>query len=220
MTLTVVSINAKVMVMSQDKYQRIGQLKAGFYSCSTLELARHLLGKRLVRRLNRVRLSGRIVEVEAYIGEEDLACHARFGRTARNAVMYGPPGYTYVYFTYGMHWMLNVVAEREDFPAAILIRALEPREGIEVMQRNRGLEKIQDLCRGPARLTQALGIDRALNGASLCASHSELWIEDAPPVDEADIAAGPRIGLNNTPEPWLSKPWRFYIADSPFVSHR
>jgi DNA-3-methyladenine glycosylase len=206
--------------MSPTKPKRIVRLKAGFYSYSTLELARRLLGKRLVRRLDGVRLSGRIVEVEAYIREDDLACHARFGRTARNAVMYGPPGHAYVYFTYGMHWMLNVVAEREGFPAAVLIRALEPLEGIETMQRNRGLEKIQDLCRGPARLTQALGIDRALNGANLCASDSGLWIEDALPVDEASIATGPRIGLNNTPEPWLSTPWRFYVAGSPFVSRR
>lgn len=206
--------------MPQGKHKRIVRLKAGFYLCSTLELARRLLGKQLVRRLDGARLSGRIVEVEAYIGEDDLACHARFGRTARNAVMYGPPGRAYVYFTYGMHWMLNVVAEREGSPAAVLIRAIEPLEGIEMMQRNRGLEKIQDLCRGPARLTQALGIDRALNSANLCASNSELWIEDAPLVAEADIAASPRIGLNNTPEPWLSKPWRFYIAGSPFVSRR
>lgn len=180
-------------------------------------MAQALLGQRLVRLLNGVRLGGRIVEVEAYIGQADLACHARVGRTARNAVMFGPPGHAYVYFTYGMHWMLNVVTEREGFPAAVLIRALEPVEGIEIMQRNRRMSEMRDLCRGPARLTQALGIDRVFNGADLCAPNGELWIEAAPPVNGSSVIAGPRVGLGQTPEPWLSKPWRFYVA-SPFVS--
>ncbi len=202
----------------QSNSKRIVRLARGFYSCGALELARRLLGKRLVRVLRGARLAGRIVEVEAYIGQEDLACHARVGRTARNAAMYGPPGHAYVYFTYGMHWMFNVVAEREGLPAAVLVRALEPLEGIELMQRHRRRQDLGDLCRGPARLTQALGINRAQNDADLCAPESQVWIEAAPPVDATQIAAGPRIGLGNTPEPWLSKPWRFYITNSPFVS--
>lgn len=206
--------------MNRNKRKRIAPMGAEFYSLGTLDVARALLGKRLVRVLGGARLAGRIVEVEAYIGQDDLACHARAGRTARNAVMYGPPGRAYVYFTYGMHWMLNVVTEREGWPAAVLIRALEPLEGAEVMRRNRGRPDAQDLCLGPARLTQALGVDRALNGADLGAPEGVLWIEDAPPVDRGHVVAAPRIGLGKTPEPWLSKPWRFYIAGNPFVSRR
>jgi len=196
------------------------RLTREFFSQDTLTVARLLLGKRLVRRLNGQRLVGRIVEVEAYIGEEDEGCHASIGRTARNAVMYGPPGHAYVYFTYGMHWMLNVVTEAEGFPAAVLIRALEPVEGLRIMARNRKGCMVFNLCSGPAKLTQALGITRGFNGADLCARRgSELWLEDAPPIPERSIAVGPRIGLNSVSEPWKSMPWRFYIANSPFVSH-
>ena len=204
--------------MSGEKHKRPTRLGKGFYSYSTLSLARQLVGKRLVRALGGARLAGRIVEVEAYIGQEDLACHARCGRTTRNAVMFGPPGRAYVYFTYGMHWLLNVVTEHEGLPAAVLIRALEPLEGIEIMQRNRQRPELRELCRGPARLTQALGIKGEMNGANLCARDGALWIEDTPLMDESDIACGPRIGLGKTPEPWLSKPWRFYAAGNPFVS--
>ncbi len=119
---------------------------------------------RLVRLLEGVRLSGIIIETEAYIGEDDLGCHAKAGRTRRNAVMYGPPGYAYVYFTYGMHWMLNAVTEPDGFPAAVLIRAIQPVEGLEVISaRRQGRDTL-----GPAKLTQALGIDGLLNGADLC----------------------------------------------------
>jgi len=204
--------------MSREKRKRIARLGKGFYSYDTLSLAHQLLGKRLVRTLDGARIAGRIVEVEAYIGQEDMACHARSGHTMRNAVMFGPPGYAYVYFTYGMHWMLNVVTEREGFPAAVLIRALEPLEGIEAMQLNRKRQALHDLCRGPARLTQALGINGEMNGTDLCARDGTLWIEDAPLIDASNIAQSPRIGLGKTPEPWLSKPWRFYVADSRFVS--
>jgi DNA-3-methyladenine glycosylase len=196
-------------------------LSRDFFSQDTLTVARLLLGKRLVRRLDGHRLAGRIVEAEAYIGEEDKGCHASVGRTQRNEVMFGPPGHAYVYFTYGMHWMFNVVTEPEGFPAAVLIRALEPVEGIAIMARNRHGRDGVNLCSGPAKLTQALGITRALNGADLCARRgAELWIEDATPIPAAQIAAGPRIGLNNTPEPWKSIPWRFYVRDSLFVSKR
>jgi DNA-3-methyladenine glycosylase len=196
------------------------RLSRDFFSQDTRQVARLLLGKRLVRRLDGHRLAGRIVETEAYIGEEDKGCHASVGRTQRNEVMFGPPGHAYVYFTYGMHWMFNVVAEVEGFPAAVLVRALEPVDGMAAMERNRkGLTGFQ-LCSGPAKLTQALGITRALNGIDLCARGAELWIEDASPIPDADIAVGPRIGLNNTPEPWKSIPWRFYVRDSLFVSKR
>ena len=110
-----------------------------FFDRPTLAVARAMLGCRLVRRIGGRRVAGRIVEVEAYIGAADLACHGRFGPTARNAVMFGPAGVAYVYFTYGRHWMFNIVTERQGLPAAVLIRALEPLEGIDRMQRRRGL---------------------------------------------------------------------------------
>jgi DNA-3-methyladenine glycosylase len=179
-----------------------------FYSQPTLTVARGLLGARLVRILDGVRLVGIIIETEAYIGEEDLGCHAKAGRTKRTAIMYGPPGYAYVYFTYGNHWMLNTVTEQEGFPAAVLIRAIEPVEGIETMlQRRNGRNTY-----GPGKLTQALGIDGALNGVDLCTRDSGLWIETGEPVPDAAVVTGPRVGLYSVPEPWKSIPWRFRVS--------
>ena len=139
-------------------------LPASFFNRPTLEVSRNLLGIHLVRILDGERLSGRIVECEAYIGEEDLGCHASHGKTARTAVMYGASGCAYVYFTYGMHWMLNVVTERAGFPAAVLLRAILPVEGVETMSARR---KDRDIL-GPAKLTQAMGIDARQNGVDLC----------------------------------------------------
>ncbi len=176
-----------------------------FYARPTLTVARELLGARLVRLLDGVRLAGLITETEAYIGETDLGCHARAGRTKRTEVMYGPPGLAYVYFTYGMHWCLNAVTEAEGFPAAVLIRAIRPVEGVEVIAaRRRGRD-----ADGPAKLTQALGIDGALNGADLCSADNGLWIEAGDPVPDQAVTIGPRVGLYTVPEPWKSQPWRF-----------
>jgi DNA-3-methyladenine glycosylase len=194
------------------------RLTRAFFNQPTQRLARSLIGCRLVRRWNGQRLSGVIVEAEAYISEKDLACHARAGRTARTAVMYHQPGLAYVYFTYGIHWMLNIVSERIDFPAAVLIRAIEPIEGIAAMQRRRGSRPITDLCSGPAKLTQALRIDQVFNGVDLCNRRSDLWLEPDRSISTRSIARGSRIGLGATPEPWLSKPWRFWLKDNPFVS--
>jgi DNA-3-methyladenine glycosylase len=180
-------------------------------------VARELLGCRLVRQLNGDRLSGIIVEAEAYIGEQDQACHAKAGKTPRTQVMYGPAGFSYVYFTYGMHWMLNVVTETEGFPAAVLLRAIQPVEGIEVMQGLRGGKDVTELCSGPAKLTQAMGIARGQNSLDLC-QPSELWIESAVKLSRDVIASSPRIGLGETPEPWRSKPWRYLVKDNRFVS--
>jgi DNA-3-methyladenine glycosylase len=193
-------------------------LSRTFYARATRTVARELLGCKLVRQLNGVRLSGAIVEAEAYIGETDLACHAKAGRTVRTAVMYGLAGFSYVYFTYGMHWMLNVVTEEKDFPAAVLLRAIQPLEGIDEMQRLRGGKDLKLLGKGPACLTQAMGITRTENGLDLCASDSGLWIEQGKSIAKRHIAVSPRIGLGKTPEPWLSKPWRYSVAGSPFVS--
>jgi DNA-3-methyladenine glycosylase len=178
-----------------------------FYARPTLTVARALLGMRLVRNLDGQRLSSIIIEAEAYIGETDLGCHAKAGRTRRNAVMYGPPGHAYVYFTFGQHWMLNAVTEPEGFPAAVLLRAIQPQEGQETISlRRQGRD-----CLGPAKLTQALAIDGALNGVDLCDPHSGLWIEAGQPLPESAILTGPRIGLYTVPEPWKSIPWRFRV---------
>lgn len=189
------------------------RLARAFFGQDTLKVARELLGQRLVRTgPGGRRLSGRVVETEAYIGAEDLGCHARHGRTARNESMWGPPGHAYVYFTYGMHWMLNIVTEQIGFPAAVLIRAITPEEGLATMRRRR--HKVEDarLTDGPAKLCQALGIDRHLDGADLCRRPAELYFEHLPRVDQASVTCGPRVGLNSVPEPWKSIPWRFRIA--------
>jgi DNA-3-methyladenine glycosylase len=180
-----------------------------FYSRPTLTVARSLLGMRLVRLQDGIQLSGIITEAEAYIGQEDLACHAHSGKSLRNAVMFGPPGHAYVYFTYGMHWMLNAVTEPEDFPAAVLLRAIQPLEGVEIISaRRQGRDTL-----GPAKLTQALGIDGTLNGIDLCSPASGLWIGPGAPVPDSAVLTGPRVGLYTVPEPWKSKPWRFRVTN-------
>lgn len=182
-------------------------LSRKFYNRPTLTVARALLGARLVRILDGRRLAGIIVETEAYIGEEDLGCHAKSGQTRRNAVMYGAPGHAYVYFTYGMHWMLNAVTEREGFPAAVLLRAIQPVESLDVISaRRQGGNTF-----GPAKLTQALGIDGLQNGLDLCTQDAGLWIEAGEPVPELTVISGPRVGLFTVPEPWKSILWRFQV---------
>jgi DNA-3-methyladenine glycosylase len=194
------------------------RLPRHFFARPTLSVTRELLGCRLVRCFDGRRLAGIIVEAEAYIGVQDLACHCRYGRTPRTEVMFGKPSVAYVYFTYGMHWMFNIVTEHEGFAAAILIRALEPVEGIDAMQARRGLESLKALVSGPAKLTQALRIDRRDNGVDLCARASTLWIESGDQLSPKQIGRSPRIGVSYAPEPWRSKPWRFFVKDSPFVS--
>jgi DNA-3-methyladenine glycosylase len=178
-----------------------------FYNRPTLTVARELIGARLVRILDGVKLVGLITETEAYIGEEDLACHAKAGRTKRTFPMYGPPGHAYVYFTYGNHWMLNTVTEREDFPAAVLIRAIQPIEGVEIMSaRREGRDTF-----GPGKLTKAMGITKDENTVDLTVANGSLWIEAGISVHDKNVMIGPRVGLNTVPEPWLSKPWRFLV---------
>lgn len=181
-------------------------LSATFYSRPTLEVARDLLGRRLVRALGGQRLAGRIVEVEAYIGEQDLASHAARGRTGRNRVMYGAPGRAYVYFIYGMYHCLNVVTEAEGFPAAILIRAIAPDEGLAAMAARRGGQPRINLTSGPGKLCQALAIDRALDGHDLTAGHG-LWIEAGEAVGDEAVAATPRVNVGGD-ELARRVPWR------------
>jgi len=180
-------------------------LPRAFYDRPTLTVARELLGARLVHVQGDVRLAGLITETEAYVGESDLACHAKAGRTARTIVMYGPPGHAYVYFTYGNHWMLNAVTEREGFPAAVLIRAIQPVDGIELISTRRSGRDTN----GPGKLTQALGINKLQNGGDLTATTDGLWIEAGITIPKEAVTNGPRVGLNTVPEPWKSMPWRF-----------
>jgi DNA-3-methyladenine glycosylase len=187
---------------------------AEFYRQPVVEAARNLLGKCLVRQIDGTRVSGWICETEAYDGETDQACHARSGKTARNSVMYGQPGRAYVYFTYGMHWMLNCVCGDEGYPAAVLIRALIPREGLETMARRREGIVRKDWCSGPARLTRALSIGKESNGAALTAFSGGLFIEDSRTVPESQVVRTPRIGIQYAGEPWVSLPWRFIIQDA------
>jgi len=192
-------------------------LSRPFYARRTLTVARELLGCVLARRLEGGKtLRARIVEVEAYVGEEDKACHARAGRTPRTDVMYGPPGIAYVYLTYGMHYLLNAVTEPEGSPAAVLIRAAEPIEGIERMKRARGTDQERLLAAGPARLTQAFELDLRHNRADL--RGPVLWIEEGEPFADRDVAQSPRVGCQTAPPPWDHMPWRFYVGGSPFVT--
>ncbi|MBN1373506.1 MAG: DNA-3-methyladenine glycosylase [Anaerolineaceae bacterium] len=184
-------------------------LLQSFFARPTLEVARGLLGMRLVRSLNGARLSGWIVETEAYIGETDLACHARAGKTPRTAVMYGPPGRAYIYFTYGMHWLLNAVTEAEGFPAAVLLRAIQSVEGLEEMSARRAGVPPARWTDGPGKLCRALGLDGQQNGINLCDPSGELYIEAGPGVPDNEVLIGPRVGIQSTPEPWRSTPWRF-----------
>jgi len=194
----------------------MNRLKRDFYRRDTLTVARELLGQRLVRIVDGQRLSGLIVEVEAYIGEEDAACHAARGRTPRNEVMYGPPGHAYVYFIYGMHHCLNVVTEEEGFPAAVLIRAIEPLAGLEIMRHHRPGKPDGELTNGPAKLCQALAIDKSFNGVDLCTSEA-LFIEEGQRVTEEEIATSPRIGIKADARA-RSVPWRFFLQGNAFIS--
>jgi DNA-3-methyladenine glycosylase len=199
----------------------MNRLQRDFYARDTLTVARDLLGRRLVRVLDAERLSGIIVECEAYIGGDDTACHASRGRTPRNEVMFGPPGFSYVYFTYGIHWMLNVVTEKDGFPAAALLRAIQPVEGVETMRALRQAKgkprTDRDLTCGPARLTQALAIDKAFNGADLTAS-KRLWLEAGEPVSDGHIERGPRVGIGYAADKDRLAPWRLWVRDNPHVS--
>lgn len=204
--------NDRRRAVASRRPPHLSRLRRAFFARSTLDVARGLLGQRLVRIERGRRMSGRIVETEAYIGPEDLGCHAHVGRTARNEVMWGPPGHAYVYFTYGMHWCLNVVTEDDGQPAAVLLRGLLPLEGLPAMRRRRGEAPEERLADGPAKLCQALAIDRRLNGHDLCAAHPRLFIERGRMPGPVQVTVGPRVGLDTVPEPWKSKPWRFRLV--------
>jgi len=190
-------------------------LPRSFYTRATLAVVEELLGKVLVHRTPAGTTAGMIVEAEAYIGEDDPACHAAPGPTARNAPLYGPPGHAYVYLNYGVHYLVNAVTEAEGRPAAVLLRALHPVEGLPLMRKRRapggGHIADADLCRGPGHLTRALGITLAENELDLVSSR--LAIEDRGHAP-GPVAWGPRIGIRVGVE----KPWRCWIAGHPSVS--
>lgn len=194
------------------------RLPRSFYRGAPLDVARALLGKVVVHRGGGSPAAGMIVEVEAYGGEDDPACHAACGLTARNAPLYGPAGYSYVYFNYGMHHLLNAVTGPLGFPAAVLLRALAPLEGLDAMRRRRrprrrAAEPPADeaLCRGPGNLTRALGVTLQQNGLDLCGER--LRIEDRG-LPVGPVRWGPRIGITAG----TGRPWRGYVAGCPAVS--
>jgi DNA-3-methyladenine glycosylase len=184
-----------------------------------LEVARDLLGKKLVvPRRNGMRVAGINVETEAYRGPEDRASHAYGGRrTNRTETMYGIGGTAYVYFVYGMYNQFNVVTNVENTPHAVLVRALEPVEGLDIMRRRRKGRSEYELTSGPGRLCIAMGIDRGLDKADLLGER--VWIEEGVSISPRDIAHGPRIGIDYA-EKWATKPWRFWVKDNPFVSRK
>lgn len=190
-------------------------LKRSFYSENSVKVAKKLLGKLLVRELPEGKLIGKIVEVEAYRGSDDPASHAYRGKTQRNQVMFSKPGLAYIYLIYGVHYCLNVKAEKEGIPGAVLIRALEPIEGIEIMRKNRQIEKITELTNGPAKLTEAMKITGELNGWDLTLG-KRLFICEPSLKEDFEIIATSRIGIKVGTE----KPWRFYIKGNAYVSIR
>ena len=186
-----------------------------FYIRETLTVAEELLGKKLVRHTDNTRLVGKIVEVEAYRGSDDPGSHAYRGMTPRNRLMFGKGGFAYVYFTYGMHYCFNVVTERQNAPGAVLIRALEPLNGIETMRKNRGNKNLLNLTNGPAKLTEAMNITKKQNGLDLTRS-KELFICEPKVKEKFEVVSTKRIGIKGGAD----KPWRFYVKNNKFVSRK
>jgi DNA-3-methyladenine glycosylase len=176
-------------------------LPRSFFAQNAILVARGLLGARLVRQHDGQLLSGTIAETEAYTGLDDAASHASRGKTPRNLPMWESPGHAYVYFIYGMYWLLNVTCEPAGQPAAVLIRALQPLDGLPPNTH------------GPGRLTRAMGIDGCFNRLDLTTTEGGLWIEAGEHIPDEQVTSGARIGLGKAvPEPWRSRPWRFWIA--------
>jgi DNA-3-methyladenine glycosylase len=187
-----------------------------FYSRNTIDVAKDLLGKILVRIIDGKVISGAIVESEAYRSTDDPASHSHRGKTERNSVMFGEVGHAYVYFTYGNHYCLNIVAKEDTSPAgAVLIRAIEPMEGVSFMRRYRKTSDPYNLTSGPGKLTQALKVTKRQNGVDVT-KKEELYVVNGKHIDESEIVATSRIGIRVA----LDKPWRFLIADNAFVSKK
>jgi DNA-3-methyladenine glycosylase len=195
--------------------ERDPKLPRDFYAQPVLDVARQCIGKLLVCRTAEGEAAGRIVEAEAYRGPHDLAAHSARGLTKRTAAMFGPPGHAYIYLLYGVSWALNLVAASEGEPHAVLIRALEPIRGLELMAQRRGKPATsRELTNGPGKLTQALAITGALYGADLCGG--ELFLEQ-PGHPPGPVGRSRRINVEYA-GPWADKPWRFYERGNRFVS--
>lgn len=213
-------------------------LDSSFFERNTILVAQDLLGKFLVRKIGNTTLSGMIVETEAYVGPHDLACHASKGCTERTEVMFKEAGTWYVYMIYGMYYCLNIVTEKKNYPSAVLIRALEPTDGLNIMAKNRNSPSLKlqvtsyppeagpplasrlQVANGPGKLCQALGIDKKFNASSATASSSKLFVEDRKiKIPENKIVKAPRIGVDYAKE-WKNKLLRFYIKGNRYVSTR
>jgi DNA-3-methyladenine glycosylase len=207
--------------MNNGKVRRGKKLSREFYTRGdTLLVARELLGKRLVVPSQGARVSGIIVETEAYLGPEDKAAHSfNHRRTPRTEVMYERGGAAYVFFIYGMYYQFNVVVNRAEIPHAVLVRAVEPEEGVELMRARRlAVRRDRDLTNGPGKLCQAFSIDRTLNGEDL--RGGRVWLEDAGyQVPGQLVSSGPRVGIDYAEE-FVDKHWRFWIKDNPYVSRK
>ena len=193
-------------------------LGASFYDRDTEHVARELLGAVLECTVGGVTCRGRIVETEAYVGEHDAACHASVGRTARTAGLFGPPGSAYVYLIYGMYWCANAVTRADGLASAVLLRAVEPLDGLAAMRRRRGARRDVDLTSGPGRLCEAFGITGPrFHGKTF--TRGALRIIEGEPVRDAQVAVTPRVGINaaNVAVDW---PLRWIVRDSPYVSAR
>jgi len=190
-----------------------GRLGRSFFSRYTPDVARDLVGCVLVREIGGRALTGRIVEVEAYRGSDDPASHSYRGMTKRNVLMFGDPGHVYVYFSYGNHWCLNITTEGKGKPGAVLLRALEPLEGIREMEKRRGTTEAKNLTSGPGKLTKALGIDGTMNGEDVVTSKRLYVLEGEAP---ADVAASSRIGISVG----VKQQWRYFVKGNPNVSRR
>lgn len=194
------------------------KLERPFYEGETLEVAKELLGKYMVHETKDGRTVGKIVEVEAYIGPEDPACHAYQGKcTSRTQIMFGQGGHAYVYLIYGVYYCMNIVTNQESFPEAILIRGLEPIDGLALMKQRRKTEKLLQLCSGPGKLCAAMGITKLQNGLDL--EGEELYLLEGERISPESISSTPRINIDYAGE-GKNYPWRFIIKDSPFVSKR
>ncbi|MEX0649724.1 MAG: DNA-3-methyladenine glycosylase [Candidatus Andersenbacteria bacterium] len=192
-------------------------LQRSFYDRDTHDAAKNLLGKVLVRRYGKQLVSGRISEVEAYVGEDDLACHASKGRTARTDIMFGKAGHAYIYLIYGMYHCFNVVTEQEHFPAAVLIRSVEPLDGVSVMQQRRGTHQLNNLTTGPGKLCRALSITKKLNGVDVTESNEIYIVDDGFVVHPNHIATSKRIGVEYARH-CTEYPWRYYLKNSNYLS--
>ena len=191
------------------------KLPRDFYLRDALTVARDLLGKILVHQTPQGILKGKIVEVEAYMGKQDAAAHSCKVRSPRTEVQYGVGGFAYIYLIYGMYYCMNIVSNREEIPEVVLLRALEPLEGLEQMQQRRNVRRQQDLCNGPGKLCSAMDIQKAHYGIDLCGH--EIYLEEGEPVTEGEIGVSKRINIDYAGEA-KDYEWRFFLKDNPYVS--